>query len=346
MKLKFFIFYNIVIIIIFFVLIEIFFKLYFNQTKRFDCYTKVEDIRKYTNQINCNFKEKYFEKEKPTFYFTNKDGIRVGKEKIDISDKEKIFFVGDSFTFGYLSNYEFTYPYVAIQKINNKSQKKFIENNYGVNGYQIDEVLYLINQSEIKNTKNYIIYGLTPNDLFDINEKKLNIEKRYNLVDSLKILIDKLDLISIKYFSSKILNNEKIYTKLYKKRGSKSGYLSHNSSLEWDKKYEIFKEKINKLPKEIRNRLIITIIPQQIQIKLLQQNLINEGLAFDRKILDICLNLKIKCISKTLELAKIHDYKTHFVIDGHLIPEANRTYGELISKDLIQKLNVEKNNND
>ncbi len=334
MKLKFFIFYNILIIISFFIFLEIFFKFYFNQTKKFDCYKKVDDIRKYTNQINCNFEEKYFEKEKKTRYLTNNTGERIGVKKLDISDKEKIFFVGDSFTFGYLSNYEFTYPHNAIKEVNKNSSKQFIEINLGVNGYQINEILFLLNQNKIKKSDNFIVYGLTPNDLFDIDKLMLDSKKNHGLIDNIKIFIDKFDLVSIKYFSSKLLSNERLYTKIYQSRGPKSGYLNKDSSLMWDEKYKIFEKKIKGLPIEIRKRLIITIIPQQIQIKLLQQELVDEGLAFEKKILNICLKLKLSCISKTLELAKIHNYKTHFIVDGHLYPEANKTYGELIGKKL------------
>ena len=39
------------------------------------------------------------------------------------------------------------------------------------------------------------------------------------------------------------------------------------------------------LPKEIKDRLIIVIIPQQIQIKLLRNNQLEDGIAFDKKIL-------------------------------------------------------------
>ena len=96
---------------------------------------------------------------------------------------------------------------------------------------------------------------------------------------------------------------------------------------------------LSKLPKEIKERLIIVIIPQQIQIKLLKNNQLEDGIAFDQKILSICNKIKIECISKTLKLAINQNYITHFTLDGHLLPEANKKYGELISKDLYAIFN-------
>ena len=235
-----------------------------------------------------------------------------------------------------MSNYNFTYPFNAIKKLT-ISAKKFKEINLGVNGYQIDQVLGSIN--ELKKAKGLIVYGLTPNDLFDINNSKSEVNNdNYGLIDRTRIILSKLNLVSVQYFSSIILKNEKIYIKIYKNRRLKSGYLDKNGSLLWEKKYKIFENKISMLPKEIKDRLIIVIIPQQIQIKLLRNNQLEDGIAFDKKILSICNKIKIECISKTLELAINQNYNT-FTLDGHFLPETNKKYGELISKDLYTIFN-------
>ena len=80
MKNRYFIIYNILIIFLFFITIEFLLRIYFNQTEKFSCYLKTDDIRKYINDSNCNFEEKYFEKKKKTIYLTNKKGERVGKK--------------------------------------------------------------------------------------------------------------------------------------------------------------------------------------------------------------------------------------------------------------------------
>ena len=339
-KIKIF-FYNIIFVLIFFFIIEVFLKLYFNQTKSYNCYTEVDDIRKYTNQKNCSFTEKYFEKKDSTFYYTNNNGFRASKKKSGKKYNKNIYFVGDSFTFGYLSNYQDTYPYNAVKNINEVTNLQYKEHNLGVNGYQFKQIIYLLeNNKEILDSEDLIVYGLTPNDLFDINESDDNSQiQPLGLIDKVRSLINDLNLISVKFFSSKILKNNKIYINIYNKRGAKAGYINKEGSDIWDKKYDYFKNRIAKVPKKIRSRLVISIIPQQIQIRLLKENLIDDGLAFDRKILSICKSLKINCISKTLELAKKEGYSTHFTVDGHLYPKANKEYGKLISSEIIKILN-------
>ena len=49
MKNRYFIIYNILIIFLFFITIEFLLRIYFNQTEKFSCYLKTDDIRKYTN---------------------------------------------------------------------------------------------------------------------------------------------------------------------------------------------------------------------------------------------------------------------------------------------------------
>ena len=106
--------YNFVIILVFFILFETSLKIYFSQTNKFDCYKKVDDIRNYINKENCNFTERYFEKENASVYLTNSDGERIRNDKFISIDSEQIYVVGDSFTSGYLSNYKFTCPYNSI----------------------------------------------------------------------------------------------------------------------------------------------------------------------------------------------------------------------------------------
>jgi hypothetical protein len=105
-----------------------------------------------------------------------------------------------------------------------------------------------------------------------------------------------------------------------------------------EKKYKIFKLKINGLQKETRDRLIITIILQQIQIRLLKKGLRLDALSFDKNILQICKQINITCFSLTEELATNTSYKTHYILDGHLLPEANEEYGKILGKHLLKNI--------
>ena len=340
-SLKFF-YYNLIVVTLFFLFFELSLRFYFNQTKSYNCYELVSGIMKYKNNKNCNYEEKYFEKKNSTFYYTNKNGERSPGFADNKVYNKKILFIGDSFTFGYLSNYNDTYPYNAIKNINNKLEVKYQAINLGVNGYQFDQILHLIDNDKVITDNNHIIvYGLTANDLFDIGELNSQNIKR-SFIDRLRSIINKMNLLSIKFIASKILKNDYMYLNIHNKRGSKAGYIQKESSIEWDKKYLYFEKKIKQIPDSIKKRIVLTIIPQQIQIRLIKNNLIDEGIAFDLKILSICKKVKIKCISKSIQLAEKLKYETHFVLDGHLYPKASAEYGKMLGDELIKIIKNDK----
>jgi hypothetical protein len=330
-----------IILIILIILIIIFFleqslRLIFNQTGSFNCYKKYNDDRKYSNDKNCYFVQRYFEKKTPTIYKTDSNGFRVYDRNTKTVDF-RIYFIGDSFTFGHLSDYKETYPFNTIRYLNKKSNAKFIEINMGVNGYQFRQNLFLINKTSNEDINNSrIIYGLTPNDLFDLEEKRQVYfhSKNNNLTDYIKIKIDEINLISVKFLTSLLLKNEKIYTILHNNRGNAAGYINKNSTKFWEEKFKIFEEELNELPDKTKRKLIITIIPQQIQMKLLKQNMTDDAISFDRRILSICQKIKIKCVSYTEVLAKKMSYNTHYTLDGHLLPMTNIEYGKLLGEYL------------
>jgi hypothetical protein len=327
-------FFLILIIIFVFTIFEISLRLIVKQTHSFNCYEKTNDQRQYENGKNCYFVEKYFEKKRPTIYKTDSNRFRISTQNIE-KQFNKIYFVGDSFTFGHLSDYEETYPFNAIKYLNENNYLKYQEINMGVNGYQFRQNIFLIKKIKEKNLDNFnIIYGLTPNDLFDLEQKQAN-KNKINLVDYIKIRIDKINLVSVKILTSVILKNDNLYSIIHNNRGVAAGYLTKNSSIFWDEKYEIFENEIKNLPKEIKEKLIITIIPQQAQIRLLKNNSIEDGLSFDNKILSICNRIKVRCVSITKELSEKMNYITHYTLDGHLLPSSNIEYGRLLGKYLL-----------
>ena len=86
-----------------------------------------------------------------------------------------------------------------INKIENFRNYKEI--NLGVN-FQFEQVLELLKlDTQPIEKSDYIIYGLTPNDLFDIVEKKNN-ETKFNkgYLDKLRSGIYDLNLTSVKFF--------------------------------------------------------------------------------------------------------------------------------------------------
>jgi hypothetical protein len=315
--------------------------LFVKKNTHYKCYEKIADERIYINGKNCNSLISYFESKEDLIYSTDKFGNRVGKNDKIKNGKKKIFFVGDSFTFGALSNYKDTYPFSSVQKINQLSNQRYREVNKGVNGYQIRQVLInILKDKEINASEDLIVYGITPNDLFDLKNKnfmsnssdELPVIKKFNLKIA---LIDKIkNSFMLKYFASIILKNDTIYNILYLSRDDGAGYIEDEVGNSWEKKYEIVERLFFELPNRTKDRMIILTIPQKIQINLIKNNEIKKGTSFDKQILKICKKLKIKCIALTKEIAQLKN--THFSLDGHMLPEANKLFGELLGKKIFE----------
>lgn len=337
------IFVIIIITILIILFLEIFLKfIFFKENAHYSCYEKVKDQRIYINGKNCNFVDSYFESKEDVIYITDDLGNRTQNNQEIKEWNKKIFFVGDSFTFGSLSNYEYTYPYTSVKKINELSNIVYKEINKGVNGYQISQVLENIKRDqEILSSNDLIIYGLTPNDLFDLKEENTKINSdNFSVSDTKSNLIIFLskkikNSFALKYFASIVLKNDKIYNSIYLSRSQNgAGFIEDEVNNSWNKKYKIVEKLINDLPNHIKNRIIIITIPQKIQVNLIKKNQINKGISFDKEILKICKNIKIKCITLTEEIAQLKE--THYPLDGHMFPEANKLFGELLAEKILE----------
>ncbi len=344
MKNKIVSFFTIVSISILIILfLEIFLKfIFFKENAHYSCYEKVKDQRIYVNGKNCNFVATYFESKEDVIYITDKLGNRIQNDGEIKEWNKKIFFVGDSFTFGSLSNYKYTYPFTSVEKINEFSKIIYKEVNKGVNGYQINQVLEsILKDVEIMSSDGLIIYGLTPNDLFDLKEENTEINSNNSIVSDTKsnliiFLTNKIkNSFALKYFASIVLKNDKIYNSIYLSRSQNgAGFIEDEINNSWKKKYKITEKLINNLPNKIKNRMIILTIPQKIQINLIKKNEIIKGTSFDREIRKICKNIKLKCITLTQEIAQLK--KTHYPLDGHMTQEANKLFGELLAKKILE----------
>ena len=324
---KFFLIQSLIMVFIF-ISCEFSLKYYFQETSKLNCLVAVNSKLLFANKKNCKFEERYFEKKSPTIYITNNEGNRVGTDKEKNIGFPKLYFFGDSFTFGYLSNFEKTYPYVVSKNLNNKVTLK----NLGVNGYQFEQILYQISKITFE-ADSKIIYGLTPNDLYDIEiYKKKIVNDDIKIVDKIKKQINKFNIISLKFITSKILKNDEIYLLLNQTRGDKAGYLTGEKSSFWEKRFDFFENKIKKLDNSLKKRIIISIIPQQAQIKLYKRN--KKEIYFDKKILEICKRNSITCFSFTEQLALKTNYQAHYPLDGHLLPESNIIYGNMLAKKI------------
>ena len=293
-------------------------------------------------EANCEILVKHWENKKEIIYKTNEKGNRESTLPVDFnSNSISIAFFGDSFTWGDMNSINENYTHYAASGINNKNVGY---SNFGVPGYNLAQVLERI---KISNLKKYdlIIYGLTPNDLFspqiDIDKKEKKVEifdklKKKNTLDIIKEKIRRHNVRSIKV-AGKILFDTfpELYINLYTARDSNlAGYLTKNSSPYWDERYSELFSILNNLDSSIKKKLIIQLIPQRVQVLLYKKNDLNSSLAFENRILLMCKELDIMCNKSQLsELSGLE--KTHFTIDGHFTPSANKVLGMSLARLIV-----------
>lgn len=302
------------------------------------CSENIADIRGYTLKKNCSVTIKHWEADLPIKYSTNASGRRDSKASNN-NDGLKVAFYGDSFTYGSMSDVEKTYPSVFMGNINQST--KFIPLNFGVPGYDLHEILKSIVENS-RSDHRYIIYGLTPNDLFRANHEIPKSEASNKTQTQTEILrpikptslstnIKATNLYLFKFIMSLALRGDKFYISLYRNRGIYSGYLDQVPSEDWGHKYDSFRVAIGGLPKDIRSKLNIVILPQLVQVSLFNNNQIKEARAFEFNILGICDDLKISCYPAPFEeLSKIK--KSHYYVDGHMTDEGNKLIGANLAK--------------
>ena len=127
--------------------------------------------------------------------------------------------------------------------------------------------------------------------------------------------------------------NPDVYLSFYGSRGELSGYLQEEGSSYWAERYSEFRENIELLDADIRERLVVVIIPQRAQVALIRAGRQQDGLAFDAQILAICRDLEISCFSFT-EALSAQVGETHFPVDGHLTEQSNLAIGALLGEQL------------
>ena len=327
---------NIIILII---AIELFFifilnfktEVEMNTCKRI--YNKDKDFSSYSP--NCKSVIKHWEQSNFVTYETNSAGRRdLNPENSDI---KKIAFIGDSFTFGAMVPIEDNYNFYAL---NNILKKPYNIHNYGTPAEQLHNIfnkLKTINHEDYE----YIIYGLTPNDFFDLVDGKFNPKKiSISQIETFKMeghntnLINKIKSYLVSSATSRfilhtLMSNDQIYLKTYISRKPYSEYLSKNLSSSWEESLSYFEQLLKSLDKSYKSKFKIFILPQRAEIVSLRLNNYNSILS--NKIIEICNKNKIDCYSPDLiPLSKIE--QSHFPVDGHLTKAGNKVLAKELAK--------------
>ena len=290
----------------------------------------------YIPSKNCKFSIKHWESNKEIVYETDENGNRISSIPADFnSSMTSIAFFGDSFTWGAMNNVDENYTHYTVTTLKDAEDIDAGYSNFGVAGYDLLQVLERMRRNDLKGY-NYIVYGITPNDLFSPQTATLHEQQKHeftnikkdSLIKILKKKIRRHDLRSVKVAGKLFFDLfPKIYVNLYISRDSNlAGYLSSSSSSYWNNRYSELFTQLKNLDPNIRSRLIIQVIPQRIQVLLYAKGDLSRALAFEDRIRQICNELDIKYNGSQLsELANLEN--SHFTIDGHFTASANAVIG-------------------
>ncbi len=295
-------------------------------------YNKEKDFSVYTP--NCKSVIKHWEQSKFVTYETNSAGRRdLDSENSDI---KKIAFIGDSFTFGAMVPIEDNYNFYAF---NNILKKPYNIHNYGTPAEQLHNIF---NKLKTINYKDYehIIYGLTPNDFFDLVDGKFNPKK----ISSSKIetsktvgydtnFINKIKSYLVSSATSRfilhtLMSNDQIYLKTYLSRKPYSGYLLEILPNEWIESFNYFDKSLKDLDVNLKSKLKIFILPQRAEV--VSSRLNSHNSSFINSLINICKENQIDCSYPDLNsLSKLKE--SHFPVDGHLSIQGNHEVAKSLS---------------
>lgn len=334
---------NLIILInifLIFLFIELFFNFildYRNIVKVSTCeriYDNKKDFSFYSP--NCEIIVKHWEQKNFISYKINSDSRR--DLNIKNFNSKKIAFIGDSFTFGAMVPIEDNYNFYAF---NNILKNSYEIHNYGTPSEQLHNIFNKIKTINHNNYE-YFVYGLTPNDFFNLvdGSHKKNLKKTINDEKILEVKKNKIEMFkkiknylistaSSRFITHKLMSNDKIYFKTYSLRTPYSGYLSQNLSNEWNNAIDYFDKFLIDLKPNYKSKFKIFIIPQRAEVVSTRLNTYN--FAFVNKIINVCKKNKVDCFAPDLNpLSKIKE--SHFPVDGHLTILGNRVLAKELSK--------------
>jgi len=296
-------------------------------------YDKTNDFSLYLP--NCENIIKHWEQDNLVSYKINSEGRR------DLASQnynsKKIAFIGDSFTFGAMVPIEDNYNFYAF---NNILKNSFEVHNYGVPAEQIHNVFNKLKTLDEKKY-DYFVYGLTPNDFFDLvdgsyNKKLTNINgaqnnknKKAKMETFKKIKSYLFSTATSRFMLHSIMSNDSIYLRTYLSRTPYSGYLLENLPVEWVKAINYFDKSLNNLEVKHKLKLKIFILPQRAEVVSKRLDLYTP--TFVTSIVAICNKNKIDCSFPDLNsLSKIDE--SHFPVDGHLTIQGNHNVAKSLTK--------------
>lgn len=287
---------------------------------------------------NCEVFHKHWEQDKGVEYIFNEFGRRDGDQN---EGDQLIAFIGDSFTFGAMVDIEKNYNYRSLHYYGNK---QLSAHNYGVGGEQLHNIINKLQKYDFSKYK-YIFYGLTPNDLFDLVDGSYDSKTEFSSANNnfdrrsgfknLKSFL--LSSATSKFLLHNLMSVDSVYYNTYLARQPYAGYLESPISTEFNEALMTSFEKLTKLDKTIKEKLVIVLLPQRAEVVAMKLGLYKND--FKDSLLVSCNTFGLICFATDIEpLSKLDE--SHFPIDGHLTIDGNDIVGRQLA-DNLRKLSLD-----
>ena len=129
-------------------------------------------------------------------------------------------------------------------------------------GIQLYNILlnHLLNKQDFSSYK-YIIYGFTPNDLFDLVDGSSIKDGTVSIVKKLL-----LSTATSKFLLHNLMRLDKVYLDLYLSRQPYAGYLESPLSGKYENAIDIAFSQLSELENNIKRKLIIVLLPQEVEV--------------------------------------------------------------------------------
>ena len=297
-----------------------------------NCKVYDERLRFSFYRSNCEVSIKNWEQDTVITYAFNNSGRRE-PEQPRVSSK--IAFFGDSFTMGAMVPIEENYNFKALAKFDPPKYRGY---NYGVAAAQFHNVLEklkFIDTSEF----DYIVYGLTPNDMFDIVDGTApsfgaqNAQNETNKENLNKKVFQNffLSLATTRFLLHNLMSSDDIYLRTYKSRTPYAGYLTSPLPEDFASAMDSIMAGLNSLEQSKRKKLIVFLLPQRAEVVAARLKQYDPG--FRDHFLENCYLNGLNCaFADVYSLAEIPE--SHFPVDGHLTTAGNA----VVADDLFEVL--------
>jgi hypothetical protein len=293
-----------------------------------DCKVTKENFGYQVYRPNCELHSKHWEQDNAVIYKFNEFGRREPDQQ---TGSINLAFFGDSFTMGAMVPIEKNYNFRALQKLENP---KYQGHNFGVAAAQFHDILTQIEHTDTSKYE-FIIYGITPNDLFDIVDGtdpsiKVDSSKQESIVTQSKLSQVKnliLSSATSRFMLHNIMSADSVYLQTYKTRMPYAGYLSSPLPEKFVIAIDHVMRRLNFLEQSKRDKLIIFLLPQKAEV--VAAKLGKTKNAFRDYFITTCRIGGFKCAAAdVLKLSKLPE--SHYPVDGHLTISGN----ELVAEDL------------